>query len=83
MVLSKQNQKVYDMVDTGDELKKEVLEIIKDFKNRPNKDLVKAMDLIIQDFDYTKNTVILLSRHLDKLELTYNSILKEYNNRIK
>ncbi len=62
-------------------MKEEVLEIIKDFKNRPNKDLIKAMDLIIQDFEYTKNTVINLTRHLDKLESTYNKILKEYNDR--
>ena len=62
-------------------MKEEVLEIIKDFKNRPNKDLVKAMDLIIQDFEYTKNTVINLTKHLDKLETTYNKILKEYNDR--
>jgi len=62
-------------------MKEEVLEIIKDFKNRPNKDLIKAMDLIIQDFEYTKNTVINLTKHLDKLESTYNKILKEYNDR--
>lgn len=62
-------------------MKEEVLEIIKDFKNRPNKDLIKAMDLIVQDFEYTKNTVINLTRHLDKLESTYNKILKEYNDR--
>jgi hypothetical protein len=62
-------------------MKEEVLEIIKDFKNHPNKDLIKAMDLIIQDFEYTKNTVINLTRHLDKLESTYNKILKEYNDR--
>jgi hypothetical protein len=63
-------------------MKEEVLEIIKDFKNRPNKDLIKAMDLIIQDFEYTKNTVINLTKHLDILESTYNKILKEYNDRI-
>jgi hypothetical protein len=63
-------------------MKEEVLDIIKDFKNRPNKDLIKAMDLITQDFEYTKNTVINLTKHLDKLENTYNQILKEYNSRI-
>lgn len=62
-------------------MKEEVLEIIKDFKNRPNKDLVKALDLLNQDFEYTKNTMVNLSEHLDKLEYTYNLILKEYNNR--
>ena len=55
-------------------MKEEVLEIIKDFKNRPSKDLVKAMDLISQDFEYTKNTVIELTKHLDRLEFTYNKI---------
>jgi 5-enolpyruvylshikimate-3-phosphate synthase len=62
-------------------MKEEVLEIIKDFKNRPNKDLVKALDLLNQDFEYTKNTMVTLSTHLDKLEYTYNLILKEYNTR--
>jgi hypothetical protein len=62
-------------------MKEEVLEIIKDFKNRPNKDLVKALDLLNQDFEYTKNTMVSLSTHLDKLEYTYNLILKEYNTR--
>lgn len=62
-------------------MKEEVLEIIKDFKNKQNKDLIKAMDFILQDFEYTKNTVINLTKHLDKLENTYNQILKEYNSR--
>jgi len=59
-------------------MKEQILEIIKDFKNRPNKDLVKALDLLNQDFEYTKNTIITLSKHLDKVEFTYNQILKEY-----
>lgn len=62
-------------------MKEEVLEIIKDYKNRPNKDLIIAMDLITQDFEYTKNTLIKMSKHLDKLEHTYNLILKEFNGR--
>ena len=83
MVLCKLAEKVFDMSEVNDELKKEVAVIIQDYKNRPNKDLIKAMDLITQDFEYTKNTLISLSEHLDKLEFTYNTILKEYNNRTK
>jgi hypothetical protein len=64
-------------------MKEEVLEIIKDYKNRPNKDLIKALDLLSQDFDYTKNKLIELSNHLDKVEYTYNLILKEYDGRTK
>jgi hypothetical protein len=62
-------------------MKEEVLEIIKDYKNRPNKDLIKAMDLIIQDFDFCKKQIIELSLQLDKLENTYNTLLKEYDGR--
>jgi len=48
-------------------MKEEILEIIKDFKNRPNKDLMRALDLLNQDFEYTKNTIIELTKHLDKV----------------
>jgi len=57
------------------------IEIIKDYKSRSNKDLMFVMDLIKEDFELTKNTVIKLSNHLDKLETTYDVILKEYQNR--
>jgi prefoldin subunit 5 len=59
------------------------LEIIKDFKNHSNQDLVFAMETINKDFEYTKDTLIKLSHHLDRLELTYNTILKEYQQRTK
>jgi hypothetical protein len=60
-------------------MKQEVLEIIKEYKNRPNKDLIKALDLLTQDFEFTKKTIIELSKHLDKVEFTYNTLLKEYD----
>ena len=60
---------------------KDKKDIIKDYKNRPNKDLIKAMDLIIQDFDFCKKQIIELSLQLDKLENTYNTLLKEYDGR--
>lgn len=62
-------------------MKEEVIEIIKDYKNRPNKDLIKALDLLTQDFEYTKNKIIELTKHLDKVEFTYNTLLKEYDGR--
>lgn len=57
------------------------IEIIKDYKSKPNKDLVFVMDLIKEDFELTKKTLLKLTEHLDKLETTYDVILKEYNNR--
>jgi exonuclease VII small subunit len=40
------------------------------------------MDFMKEDYEKTKDTLIKLTHHLDKLELTYNTILKEYENRI-
>jgi hypothetical protein len=62
-------------------MKEEVLEIVKDYKNRPNKDLIKAMDLIVQDFEFCKKRIVELTIQLDKLEKTYDTILKEYDRR--
>ena len=58
-----------------------VLKIVKDYKTQSNKDLVFAMDFIQDDFTKTKETLIKLTHHLDKLENTYNLILKEYEKR--
>lgn len=57
------------------------IEIIREYKSKPNKDLVFVMDLIKEDFELTKKTLLKLTEHLDKLETTYDVILKEYNNR--
>jgi hypothetical protein len=60
---------------------KKILDIVQDFKNKSNKDLILALDYIKKDFDLTKENVIKLTKHLDKLESTYSQILKEYNKR--
>ena len=59
----------------------EILLIIKEHKERSNKDLQMAMDFIQEDFNYTKENVIKLTQHLDKLENTYNLLHKEYTDR--
>jgi hypothetical protein len=58
-----------------------VVQIIKEHKTLPNKDLVYALDFLKEDFDRTKDNIINLTKHLDKLENSYNLILKEYQNR--
>ena len=58
-----------------------IVEIIKEYKNSTNQDLKLAMDFIQKDFELTKETVIKLTNHLDKLELSYNTLLKEYQTR--
>jgi hypothetical protein len=58
-----------------------VVEIIKDYKSRSNKDLIIVLEFIKKDFEVTKENLIKLTDHLDKLEVTYNTILKEYESR--
>jgi len=61
----------------------EILLIIKEYKERSNKDLQLAMDFIQEDFKLTKESLIKLTHHLDKLENTYNLLHKEYSERTK
>lgn len=58
-----------------------IVEIIKEHKTRSNKDLVLALEFIKKDYELTKENLIKLSEHFDKLELSYNTILKEYESR--
>jgi len=44
------------------------------YKSLPNKDLVKAMDFINEDFEKTKELLLKLTNHLTALEDTYNNI---------
>jgi hypothetical protein len=61
----------------------EILQIIKEHKDRSNRDLKLAMDFIQEDFNITKESLIKLTHHLDKLENTYNILHKEYTDRNK
>ena len=64
------------------EKSEKVLNIIKDYKNSSNKDLILAMDRLQEDFEFTKNVVLKGSEQIDKIETTYNMVLKEYQKRI-
>jgi D-serine dehydratase len=64
----------------NEELKK-IIEIINDHKTKSNKDLIKAIDFIKNDFEKTKDNMLVLESHLSKLESTYNILLKEYKKR--
>jgi hypothetical protein len=60
---------------------KQIVEIIKNHNLSSNKELKLAMDFIQKDFELTKETIIKFTNHLDKLELSYNTLLKEYQSR--
>jgi hypothetical protein len=69
------------MVNQDDSNK--VLGIVKDYKTKSNKDLIFVMDFLQKDFEVTKDSLLKLTHHLDKIENIYNTILKEYENRTK
>jgi hypothetical protein len=58
-----------------------ILEIIRNYKDSSNKDLALALQYVEKDFNYTKETLLKMSEHLDKLEYTYNLLHKEYTSR--
>jgi hypothetical protein len=58
-----------------------VLDIVANYKDKTNKDLEIALEFINVEFEKTKDNLLKLTDHLDKLELTYNTLLKEYKSR--
>jgi len=60
-----------------------ILEIIKDYKNKSNKDLISVLDFLYEDFNKTKDLILKLTHHLDSTEISYNKLLEEINNRTK
>jgi hypothetical protein len=60
----------------------EILEILKDYKNKSNKDLISALDFLNNDFVKTKDLIVKLTYHLDSTETSYNKLLEEINKRI-
>lgn len=52
-----------------------------DLKNLPNTTLASYMDLLSEDFEMTKQSIINQTLYLDKLEELYNNILKVYQDR--
>ena len=58
-----------------------IKDIIENFRNKPNKDLVMVMDFLMDDFDKTKELIMKLTLHLDNTEKEYNKIYKEYKKR--
>ena len=63
--------------------KDKLLEVANDVKNRSNKELVESRDILIEEFNKTKELIIDLTRHLEMVEIFYNNINKEIEKRTK
>jgi len=63
-----------------------IVEIIKESKNKknlPNKKLIEMMDSLVEEHEMIKKELVKLSYHFDKVEETYNELLKEFETRKK
>ena len=60
-----------------------IFNIIKENKDRPNRDLETAMNYLNEEFEKTKDLIVKLSKHLDNVEFNYNKVLKEHESRKK
>lgn len=58
-----------------------ILEIANDCENKPNKDLLSARDVLMEEFEKTKQLIIDLTRHLDAVEGLYNKVNEEIKKR--
>jgi hypothetical protein len=58
-------------------------EIIKSYKDKPNKQLSEVLEILGDEFNKTKELIINLTNHLEIIENEYNKINEEYNLRIK
>jgi len=61
---------------------KDIEEIVKNTKDQPNKKLIDSLDLLLNEFNKTKELIVDLTRHLDSVEASYKIINKEINKRI-
>ena len=58
-------------------------EFFKEYKNKPNKELLNVMKVLKEEFDKTKSILINLSLHIEDIEKKFNTLNKELDNRKK
>ena len=57
-------------------------EILKNYKEKPNKNILEEMSSLKEELDKTKALIINLTHHLDKVEETYNKLNEEIKTRL-
>ena len=63
--------------------KEKLLDIAKNVKDKSNKDLFIAVNELYDEFENTKHLIVELTRHLESVELLYNQVNEEIENRLK
>lgn len=58
-------------------------DVVKNSKDKPNKDLIESRDILITEFDKTKQLILDLTKHLDAVRDSYEIINTEIGKRLK
>lgn len=56
-------------------------EFFKEYKDKPNKELLEMMSTLKEEFDKTKSILINLTIHIEDVEKKFNLVNKELDNR--
>ena len=56
-------------------------EFFKDYKNKPNKEILDVMQVLKKEFDKTKQILIDLTLHIEDVEKKFNMLNKEIKKR--
>ena len=60
---------------------KDLENIVKNVKDQPNQKLIESRDLLLNEFNKTKELIVDLTRHLDAVEGSYEIINEELGKR--
>jgi hypothetical protein len=60
-----------------------LINVVEDVENKPNKDLFDAQNILIEEFDKTKQLILDLTKHLESVETLYDKVNNEIGKRIK
>jgi hypothetical protein len=60
-----------------------VNEIVKNAKDKSNKDLIDVRDILMSEFNNTKDIIVDLTKHLEAIGNSYEIVNTEIGNRMK
>ena len=62
--------------------KEKIIEILNDPSVKSNKDLNECLFFLNNEFEKTKESIVVLTKYLDSVEVSYNKINEELGKRI-
>ena len=62
--------------------KDKIIEVVKNVKDKSNKDLIESRDILADEYEKTKTLIVDLTRHLEIVENYYNVVNNEVGNRM-